>query len=157
MISVRVAIALLLGVIAALLCGLGYVTWCQVQTAALQAQAENRRHEAFALSEAMRQSSDQLTSMVRQYVITGEPRYRDYYEELLAIRRGTAPRPLEYDGSFWDRVLAHGKDDVQYGAPQALLEIIRAAHLPDAEFEALKTSLEASDELAGTEIEIMGR
>ena len=157
MISVRVAIGLLLGVVAALLCGLGYVTWWQVHTAALQAQAESRRHEAFALSEAMRQSSDQLTSMVRQYVITGEPRYREYYEEILAIRSGTAPRPRDYDGSFWNRVLARGKEGVQYGPPQAFVDIMRAAHLPDDEFDALKRSLDASNELARTEIDVINR
>jgi len=157
MISVRVTIALLLGMIATLLCGLGYVTWWQVRTAALQAQAESRRHESFALSEAMRQSSDQLTSMVRQYVISGEPRYREYYLEILAIRGGTAPRPRNYDGSFWDRVLAHGKVGVAYGAPLSLVQMMRDAQLPEAEFTALKSSLDASDELARLEIAVMDR
>lgn len=157
MISVRVTIALLLGVIAALLCGLGYVTWLQVRTAALQAQAESRHHESYALSEAMRQSSDQLTSMVRQYVATGEPRYREYYEEILAIRNGTAPRPRDYDGSFWDRVLARGKAGVEYGPPVSLIEMMRAAPLAEAEFTALDNSRKTSDELARIEIEVMDR
>ncbi|WP_051748818.1 response regulator [Nevskia soli] len=157
MISVRVTIALLLGVIAVLLCGLGYVTWWQIRTAALQAQAETRHHESYALSEAMRQSSDQLTSMVRQYVATGEPRYREYYEEILAIRNGTAPRPRDYDGSFWDRVLAHGKAGVEYGPPFSLIEMMRAAHLPENEFAALDSSRQASDELTRIEIGVMDR
>ena len=157
MISVRVTIALLLGVIAVLLCGLGYVTWWQIRTAALQAQAETRRYESFALSEAMRQSSDQLTGMVRQYVVTGDPRYRQYYDEILAIRNGTAPRPRNYDGSFWDRVLAQGKAGVQYGPPVSLVEMMRAEHFSDAEFAALDSSRQASDELARIEVGVMDR
>ena len=157
MISVRTTIALLFGVITALLCGLGYVTWWQVRTATLQAQVEDRRQESFALSEAMRQSSDQLTSMVRQYVATGDPRYRQYYEEILAIRSGTAPRPLDYDGSFWDRVLAQGKGGVKYGPPLSLADLMHDADLSAAEFTALNNSLEASDQLARVEIEVMDR
>ena len=44
----------------------------------------------------MRQSSNDLTNMVRLYVATGQPRYREYYEEILAIRTGAAPRPRGY-------------------------------------------------------------
>jgi len=157
MISVRTTIALLFGVITVLLCGLGYVTWWQVRTATLEAQVEDRRQESFTLSEAMRQSSDQLTSMVRQYVATGEPRYRQYYLEILAIRSGTAPRPADYDGSFWDRVLAQGNAGVVYGPPLSLVDLMRGAHLSAAEFTALSNSLEASDELARVEIEVMDR
>ena len=66
--------------------------------------------------------------MVRLYVSTGQPKYRRYYEELLAIRSGAAPRPRDYDASFWDRVLADGKQGVQYGPPQSLT----AAHAQGA-------------------------
>ncbi len=54
--------------------------------------------------------------MVRLYVATGQWKYRDYYEEILLVRAGVKPRPLQYDSSFWDRVLAEGKGFVQYGA-----------------------------------------
>ena len=157
MISVRTAVALMLGTIAALLLALGYVSSWQVRTAALQAEAENRRHESFRLAEAMRQSSDQLSMMVRLYVSTGDPRYRDHFDEILAIRNGTAPRPLDYDGSFWDRVLAHGKGDVRYGAPQSLEALMREAQFPASEFEALNASRRESDALAKIEIEVMAR
>ncbi|MGL5741816.1 MAG: hypothetical protein ACRCXC_04350 [Legionella sp.] len=45
----------------------------------------------------MRQSSDDLTDMARMYIITGEKKYRDYYDEIMAIRNGTSPRPINYD------------------------------------------------------------
>ena len=61
----------------------------------------------------MRQSSNDLTRMVRLYATTGDARYRRYYDEILAIRRGEAPRPRDYDSSFWDRVLAEGEAGVR--------------------------------------------
>jgi len=155
MISVRTTIALMLGILASLLLALGYVSTVQVSTASKQAEAENRRHESFQLAEAMRQSSNDLTRMVRLYVTTGDERYRDYYNEILAIRSGTSPRPLNYDGSFWDRVLVNGKDGEPYGEPKSLVALMREAQFSEAEFDALKTSLEASNGLTGIEIEAM--
>ena len=42
--------------------------------------------------------------MARMYVVTGEPRYATWFEEILAIRNGTAPRPERYDLVYWDLV-----------------------------------------------------
>ena len=105
----------------------------------------------------MRQSSNDLTHMVRLYVSTGEPRYRAYYDEILAIRSGTAPRPTHYDSSFWDRVLAEGKGFVEYGPPESLVDQMRAAHFTEDEFDALNASLRASNNLALVELEVMER
>lgn len=157
MISVRTAVAWMLGTIASLLLALSYVSTWQVRTASQQAEAENRRHESFRLAEAMRQSSNDLTRMVRLYVATGDSRYRDYYDEILAIRNGTAPRPLNADGSLWDRVLVLGKTGLQYGPPQSLEALMREARFSEAEFVALNTSRQASDALAETEIAVMAR
>jgi signal transduction histidine kinase/CheY-like chemotaxis protein/HPt (histidine-containing phosphotransfer) domain-containing protein len=93
--------------------------------------------------------------MVRLYVETGEPRYRRYYDEILAIRSGAAPRPLNYDSSFWDRVLADGEGRVRTGPPTSLTELMRRAHFAPAEFTALRASLRASDHLAELEKRVM--
>ncbi|MGH9280786.1 MAG: ATP-binding protein [Acidimicrobiales bacterium] len=105
----------------------------------------------------MRRSSNDLTHMVRLYVSTGDPRYRSYYDEILAIRSGTAPRPRDYGSSFWDRVLAEGKGFVQYGDPESLVAQMRAAGFAQEEFEALNESLRASNSLAVLELEVMDR
>ena len=157
MISVRTAMALMLGTIASLLLALGYVSTWQVRTASLQAEAESRRHESFRLAEAMRQSSNDLTRMVRLYVATGEPRYKAYYDEILAIRNGTAPRPLDYDGSLWDRVLVKGQAALQYGPAKSLEDLMREAKFSDQEFLALNASRRASDALAEIEVQVMAR
>ena len=143
------------GAIAALLIALGYVASLQVSTATRQADAEIRRHDSIKLAEDMRQSSNDLTRMVRLYAATGEPRYRDYYREILAIRSGSAPRPLRYDGSYWDRVLANGPAGIAYGPPRSLLALMHEAQFSQAEFDALDSSRQASDALARIEIDVM--
>ena len=102
----------------------------------------------------MRQSSNDLTRMVRLYVTTGEPRYRRHYDEILAIRRGEAPRPVDYDSSYWDRVLA-GAAGERTGPPRSLQSLMREAGFAAEEFTALNASLAASDALARTEREVM--
>ena len=155
--SLRRLLAILLGVLGLLVAALFVVTTLQLRGANFQSEAENRRTESFLLADSMRQSSNELTRMVRMYVSTGEPRYRDYYEEILAIRAGTAPRPRQYNSAFWDRVLARGKGFVDYGPPESLREQMRAADFTGAEFAALDASLHTSNGLAQLELEVMER
>ena len=155
--SIRRLLAFLLAALGVLVACLFLVTSLQLRGSNSQTRAENRRNESFRLADTMRQSSDDLTLMVRLYVSTGLTRYRDHYNEILAIRSGTAPRPLDYDSSFWDRVLAEGKGFVRYGAPRSLTDQMRAADFTKEEFDALEASLAASNDLARLELEIMDR
>ena len=78
----QVALVLLVG---------GALVWVTVlvrRTAADRTAAETGRVRSFALADQMRQSSNDLTRMVRIHVGTGDDRYRRYYETILAIRRG---------------------------------------------------------------------
>ena len=153
--SIRRLLAVLLCTLGLLVAALFVVTTLLVREGNEQADAENRRTRSFLVADSVRQSSNDLTLMVRLYVSTGDPTYRDHYEEILAIRRGEAPRPEGYDSAFWDRVLAEGKGFVEYGPPEALVDQMRAARFTDAEFEALQTALDTSNELAGVELEVM--
>jgi signal transduction histidine kinase/CheY-like chemotaxis protein/HPt (histidine-containing phosphotransfer) domain-containing protein/HAMP domain-containing protein len=142
-------------VVLALALALFGVTILQLRTAEDRSDAERGRVTSFRLADGMRQSSNDLTRMVRLYVTTGEARYRDYYERILAIRRGTAPRPRSYDSSFWDRVLADGYAGVRVGPPVSLPELMRRARFSPEEFALLDASLRASDRLARLELETM--
>ena len=153
--SIRGLLKALLGVVVVLAVLLSIVTLLQVRTATERSQAERQRVTSFRLSDGMRQSSNDLTRMVRLYVTTGDPRYRRYYDEILAIRSGDAPRPLNYDSSFWDRVLADGDAKVRRGPPAALTELMRRAHFSNDEFAALAASLRASNDLALLELQMM--
>jgi signal transduction histidine kinase/CheY-like chemotaxis protein/HPt (histidine-containing phosphotransfer) domain-containing protein len=155
--SIRRLLAILLGTLGLLVAGLFLVTTMQLRRADEQAEVENRRTESFLVADSMRQSSNDLTQMVRLYVATGQPRYREHYDEILAIRSGTSPRPRDYDSAFWDRVLAQGSGFVEYGPPESLVDQMRAASFTAQEFEALNASLRASDELARLELDVMDR
>jgi HAMP domain-containing protein len=155
--SIRRRLGALLVTLGVLLAALLVVTTLQLRASGAQTRAENRRNESFRLADSMRQSSNDLTLMVRLYVSTGDPRYRGYYDEILAIRAGTAPQPMHYDSSFWDRVIAEGKGFVEYGAPESLVDQMRAAEFTPDEFDALNASLRASNGLAVLELEVMDR
>jgi HAMP domain-containing protein len=153
--SIRVLFGALLAVVMLLAAGLFSVTILQRSTASQRTAAEHQRVTGFLLSDQMRQSSNDLTEMVRLYVTTGNPRYRDYYNDILAIRAGTAPRPVNYDSSFWDRRLADPSAPVRYGKPASLPELLRQAGFAGDEFRALDASLSASNALARREETVM--
>ncbi|MFA4927177.1 MAG: ATP-binding protein [Patulibacter sp.] len=153
--SIRQALGGLLGLVIVLALALVAVTVLQVRTANDRTQAETARMTSFRLADQMRQTSNDLTRMVRLYVSTGQERYRAYYEQILAIRAGEAPRPVAYDSSFWDRVLARGRSRVAVGPPVSLPELMRQADFAPQEFRALNASLRASNQLAVIEREVM--
>lgn len=155
--SIRQALGGLLGIVVVLALALLVVTVLQLRTANDRTTAEQSRMTSFRLADQMRQTSNDLTRMVRLYVSTGQRRYRDYYDQILAIRAGRARRPLRYDSSFWDRVLARGPDGIETGPPVSLSALMRRAHFSDEEFRALGASLAASDALAVTEKDVMER
>jgi len=156
-ISVKRLLIVLLGILAILVGALLFITTRQLDTAAQRADSEKRRFQSIDLASSLRKSSDDLSNMVRLHVSTGRVRYRRYYEELLAIRSGDAPRPRNYDAAFWDRVLAEGKRGVTYGPPQSLTALMVKARFAPNEFEALNHALKTSNALAEIEGDVMRR
>ena len=155
LVSIRGQLARLLLALGLLLSLLVALTALQVQGSDHENTLENERVTQLELADSMRQSSNDLTRMVQMYVSTGQTRYRQYYNEILAIRAGTAPRPLDYTNSFWDEVLAHGTPGIRFGPPQSLEAQMRAAHFTPDEFAALDASLTASNQLARLELDVM--
>lgn len=110
-------------------------------------EAEERRSNSARLADDLRQSSDDLTRMARLYVSTGEPRYRDHFEEIVAIRNGSTPRPDRYDLVYWDLV---GPDDVRprgAGEARALEDLMIEAGITDKEFGLLREAEARSNAL----------
>jgi PAS domain S-box-containing protein len=77
--------------------------------------ALNIRSASFLAAGELRQSSDDLTRMARAYVVTGDPKFEQFYWDILAIRNGQKPRPLRYERSYWDFVLGDRDFDSQLG------------------------------------------
>ena len=117
--------------------------------------ANDQRHLSLQLAGELRRSSDDLTRMVRTYVVTGNPVYKQHYQEILDIRDGRKPRPLDYQNVYWDLVLPDDQRPRPYGAAIPLLELMRQAAFSEAEFAKLAEAKANSDELTRTEFAAM--
>ena len=119
-------------------------------------RANELRLQSYFLADELRQSSDDLTRMVRSYVITGDPIYQQHYQQILDIQDGKRPRPADYQDVYWDLVLANDQRPRPDSAQTvALLELMRNAGFSDAEFAKLAQSKANSDALTATEFAAM--
>jgi len=119
-------------------------------------RANESRLQSHLLADELRQSSDDLTRMVRSYVITGNPIYKQHFQEILDIRDGKVSRPVNYHDIYWDLVLADDqRPRPDSGQKIALLELMRQAGFTEEEFAKLATAKANSDGLTGTEFAAM--
>jgi diguanylate cyclase (GGDEF)-like protein/PAS domain S-box-containing protein len=118
-------------------------------------RANELRYQSYLLADELRQSSDDLTRMVRAYVSTGNPIFKQHYQEILDIREGKKPRPVQYDRIYWDLVLADDKRPRPNGEAIALLELMRQAGFSESEFAALEKAKINSDILTAREFAAM--
>jgi PAS domain S-box-containing protein len=118
--------------------------------------ANSVRINSLLLAEQMRQSSNDLTRMVRSYVITGDTIYRQNYQEILDIRDGKAPRPKNYSASYWDlRSARQEPTAVDSERLVPLLTLMRGAGFTREEFAKLAAAKANSDSLTSTEFHAM--
>jgi diguanylate cyclase (GGDEF)-like protein len=107
------------------------------------------------LADFWRQSSDDLTRMVRSYVATSDPSYKQHYYDIIAIRNGEKVRPSPYDEVYWDLEL--NEDDAldfpaDGGQAIPLLQLMRKAGFTQSELAKLAESKESSEVLISTEL-----
>lgn len=118
--------------------------------------SNEQRFAALALGNEMRQSSDDLTRMARAYVTSGQAIYRQYYDEILAIREGRAERPLNYHEIYWDLVLSDNqRPRPSSGKKVAFQDLMRQANLSSAEQDKLALALLNSNRLSVLERQAM--
>lgn len=138
---------LILGLFAAL--AGQFALYVQVQHEVAEASAV--RETALQLAQELRQSSDDLTRMVRTYLTTGNPLYKKHFQEIIAIRNGTSPRPVDYHHVYWDMVQLDDRRPTPMGPPEALLTKLAAVGVTDEELAKLKESMQHSDDLTTRE------
>ncbi len=112
------------------------------------------RLHSLMLAVELRQSSDDLTRMVRSYVATGNPVYKKQYQEVLDIRDGKKPRPDNYHDIYWDLVLTDSQRP-DSGQTIALLDLMHQAGFTEQEFDKLAQAKVNSDALTRTEFSAM--
>lgn len=139
----------------AVLFALVVLVWVSGRAHEEVAESQSRRYRSFHLADELRQSSDDLTRLVRAYVATGDPCYRDYFHEVIAIRSGDRARPERYERSYWDLVGKGGARPTPCGEAKSLEERMREVGFSPREFELLQDAKELSDALAEVEEDAM--
>src|SRR5574340_1139938 len=67
--------------------------------------AQDHRQRSLDIANRLYQEAEQLSRLVRDYTITGEPRYLLYYYDILAVRSGEkAAPPGASQRTYWDDV-----------------------------------------------------
>ena len=117
---------------------------------------ENRQY-SMELAAELRQSSNDLARLVRTYIITGNPRYKEQFHAVHEIRDGLRPRPKNYSLAYWDTLgldlEPFQPDDSEHGDTVSLIELLTEAGITESEFLNLKRSKEVSDRLVDIENE----
>ena len=117
--------------------------------------AHEQRYSANLLAEELRQSSDDLTRMVRSYVLTGHPAYRQAYLDILDVRDGKKAGPMGDRRVGWN-LTTQSPPPVAAGlVGVALLDRVRQLGLTEAELARLTQSKANSDALTRLELEAM--
>lgn len=114
------------------------------------------RHQSYLLADQLRQSSDDLTRMVRTYAATGHEKFHDQFWEVLAIRNGESPRPENYERIFWD-FLAVGTGGAPFhrGETVSLRRLMQESGFTERELSLLQQSQDQSDDLVNLERQAM--
>jgi diguanylate cyclase (GGDEF)-like protein/PAS domain S-box-containing protein len=143
---------LMMGISGVLLLAFAAYAWSEKQIERVHGQ----QHLSFLLTEELRQSSDDLTRMARTYVVTGDLRYKKYYQSILDIRDGREPRPLAnpvHDEDFV--ILGRTRPGVGGGLRIPLLSLMHQAGFDEAELRLLTQAKAHSDALTSTEFAAM--
>jgi PAS domain S-box-containing protein len=115
--------------------------------------SKQQRSQSLQLVDLVRQTSDDLTRMARTFAATGDERFLDYFEHILSIRAGDAPRPIEYHRVYWDIVSASGEYPRADSEPQSIASLMAEYGFAGEERFLLEQAELASTELAALESE----
>jgi len=144
---------ILLNAIAAIAVVLG---WVKYSTSLEDVQsAHASRLESYLLADEFRQSSDDLTRLVRTYVVTGDISYKDQYFSIVEIRSGKKGRPDQYHRIYWDFVAGGNAVPRPSGPAKPLLTLMKEASFSEAELGKLADAVSLSDALIKLEVEAM--
>lgn len=110
-----------------------------------------RKIESLNLAWELKQSSDDLTRLVRTYVVTGDPKYEEYFRTIMAIRDGDQAHPKDFSPFYWDYVTAGSIEQKQDGDIYSIEEKMSALGLPEVEIAELRKAKEESDDLINLE------
>lgn len=114
-------------------------------------EKERRQFTSLELANELFQSSEDLTRMARTYIVTGDPVYKTYFYQIVAIRNGQLPRPHDFSTTYWH---LEGIGKLPAGPPAraiALINLMRQEGFSSEELGLLGESQLNSDRLIALE------
>lgn len=97
-------------------------------------------------------TSDNLTKFARLYAISANPKFKEIYYKILAIKEGTAPRPKYYEYSYWN--LVEGGMTSNENIPAlSLNDLILSGNFDESEIDLLRQSEDYRTQLQDLEIQ----
>ncbi len=118
-------------------------------------EAEHNRLTSFFLSEELRRSTEDLYTMAKAFLTTGDSSYKKNFEEILAIRDGKLARTDSYQRTYWGYLLALNPGMSPTGEVANLVELMERNGFTQNELSKLKKAKTISDNLAAIEINAM--
>ncbi|BCT68859.1 response regulator [Nitrosospira sp. NRS527] len=118
--------------------------------------ALNVRYASFLAADELRRSSDDLTSMARAYVATGNPKFERMYLDIIAIRDGGHERPPHYERGYWDLMIGDSGFRPGPGRKLSLRSRMEALGFTAAELAKLEKAQNSSRLLMEPEREAFG-
>lgn len=116
-------------------------------------KSQQQRYLSYQLAQQFRQSSDDLTRMVRSYTVTGDVRFHGYFNHIIAIRNGEESRPDNYQSMFWDLITASHQYVESDNEKTSLIQLMHELNFSEKEFVLLSEAKSLSDTLIKMEVE----
>lgn len=135
--TIRQLIMAVFGVMSVFSVGLTMLVFSIFSNQQKLVESYDNRYHSYLLADELRQSSDELTRFARTYAITGDPRFKQYYFDVLAIRNGEKPRPEAYERIYWDFMAANDDKPRRDGAAISLDMLMESAGFTPAELKKL--------------------
>ena len=117
-------------------------------------RANERRLRSMMVAEELRHSCDDMTRAVRAFVETGDARFKQQYQSILAVREGKLQRPAPLGAIYWDLLpLPAELPSPPDGPLTSLLEHARQAGFDERELREFELAKLRSDALARIELD----
>ncbi|AWB24904.1 methyl-accepting chemotaxis protein [Methylobacterium currus] len=109
--------------------------------------ANENRLASMLLADELRQVSDDLTRLSRTSIATGKPTYKQQYKDIIDIRAGRKPRPVDYHRIYWDYVAAGEAKPRPDGETVSVDTLMERIGVTAAEKDKLAESVRNSNDL----------
>ncbi|TNC08911.1 HAMP domain-containing protein [Methylobacterium terricola] len=109
--------------------------------------ANENRLASMLLADELRQTSDDLTRLSRTYIATGKATYKQQYKDIVDIRAGRKPRPVDYHRIYWDYVAAGEAKPRPDGETVSVDALMDRLGVTGAEKQKLAESVRNSNDL----------